>query len=218
MRFSLRKSWIFAFGIFLEACLEAPGAPSIVESSPQFFVCAAGNGSPCNADLQVSPADSFSVKVRTFPDSLQKKLRFLWTRIPSEILFEGNEFSTDTSRVPDSLVIADAEGNRYVRALTFVFDTAPRISETVPADGDTLRGNFSTAFRFAYSAIDDDPGDTLRYTVFLDSVEFGVGTITEFFQSGFSPGTHTFQVLVSDRFGLGDSTPKIRFFVAEVEP
>lgn len=211
--------WTFAFGIFLEACLEAPDAPNFAETSPRFSVCIARENAPCNAELQVSPADSFTIRVQTVPDSLQKKLRFLWVRIPNEILFEGDEFSTDTSRVPDSLVIADVQGNRLARELAFLFDTPPRLSQkTVPADGDTLRGNFSTAFRFAYSATDDDSDDTIRYTVVLDSAVFDVGTATEFFQSGFSPGPHEFRIFVEDGFGLRDSTSRIRFFVAEDIP
>ncbi len=140
----------------------------------------------------------------------------MWKKAPDRILHEGPEFSTDTSRVPDSLVVLDRYENRLSKPLHFIFDTAPKFSaQTVPAENDTLRGDSLTAFRFAYSATDDDPGDTLFYTVLLDSNRYAVGTITEFFQSGFSPGEHSFRVIATDRYGLSDSTPQIRFFVEE---
>lgn len=217
----LRRSpqWaIPLFGLLFAACLETPNAPRISADTPTIAVCAEQNGRLFQETLQLSPSDSFTLKASSIPDSFQQKLRFLWQSASREILHEGSDFSTDTSRVPDSLVALDRYGNRLSKPLHFVFDTAPKLSaRTVPAENDTLRGNRSTAFRFAYSATDPDPGDTLFYTVFIDSSRYDVGALTEFFQSGFSPGEHFFQVFAKDLYGLSDSTPPIRFLVAEDE-
>lgn len=207
------------FCLLFAACLETPSAPRISAGTPTIAVCAEQKNVPCQNSLQLSPSDSFTVKVQVFPDSLQKKLCFLWKNFSGLILHEGPEFSTDTSRVPDSLVILDRYENRLSRPLRFIFDTAPKFSEvTLPAENDTLRGDSSTAFRFAYMATDDDPNDTLFYTVVIDSNLYAVGPLTEFFQSGFSPGEHFFQAFAKDLYGLSDSTPQIRFFVKEDEP
>lgn len=214
---SLRRT-IPLFCLFLVACLETPQAPRISADTPRIDVCAEQDGNFIRDTLQLSPSDSFTLKAYATPDSFQERLRFLWKRASGEILHEGSDFSTDTSRVPDSLVSLDRYENRLAKPLHFVFDTAPKFSEaTVPEENDTLRGDRSTAFRFAYSAIDSDPGDTVFYTVTIDSSRYDVGTLVEFFQSGFSPGEHFFQVFARDIYGLSDSTPRIRFFVAEDE-
>lgn len=206
------------FCLLFGACLETPSEPRISADTPSIAICAEQKNAFCQKSLQLSPSDSFTLKAQAIPDSFQKKLRFLWKKFPDRILHEGSEFSTDTSRVPDSLVLLDRYENRLSEPLHFIFDTAPKFSSlTVPAENDTLRGDSSTAFRFAYSATDDDPGDTLFYTIVLDSVRYDVGALTEFFQSGFSPGEHLFQAFARDHYGLSDSTPQIRFFV-EDEP
>lgn len=216
MRFLRRIIPLFC--LLFGACLETPSEPKISAETPTLAVCAEQGNASCQKSLQLSPSDSFTVKAQVSPDSFRGKLQFLWKMAPSQILCEGPEFSTDTSCVPDSLVAIDRYGNRLSKPLHFIFDTAPKLSaRTVPAKNDTLRGDSSTAFRFAYFATDNDPGDTLFYTVILDSVRYDVGTLTEFFQSGFSPGEHFFQVFAKDLYGLSDSTPQIRFLVAEDE-
>ncbi len=216
MRF-LRRTILLSCLLF-GACLETPNAPRISADTPAIAVRAEQDGIFTQGSLQLSPADSFTLKALTTPDSFRKDLRFLWKRTSGEILHEGCDFSTDTSRVPDSLVALDRYENRLSKPLRFIFDTAPKLSKrTVPAENDTLRGDSSTAFRFAYSATDTDPGDTIFYTVFIDSLHYDVGTLVEFFQSGFSPGEHFFQVFARDIYGLSDSTPQIRFLVAEDE-
>lgn len=216
----LRRTVPILFGsLLLEACLEAPDAPQIFAETPRISVCMFQNDTLCKIELQASPSDSFTLRANVFPESLFADLRFTWKRSPDEVLKEGSEFATDTSRVPDSLIASDRYGNRISEPLDFIFDSPPKfLDETVPEENDTLYGDASTAFLFAYGATDADPEDTLAYTVLLDSASFDAGTLTRFFQSGFAPGIHTFRVFVEDRYGLRDSTEIIRFFVVENEP
>ena len=210
-----RLIFLFLFCGILFACLEVPDSPVLSMESPPLSACLIQNSSPCKTTLQASPNDSFSVIAKISPAYLEDSLHFSW-KANGKILASNAQFKTDTSRVPDTLVAQDSYGNSLSFPLSFVFDTAPQIStKTIPANGDTLRGNATTAFLFAYSATDPDQNDSLFFTLELDSARFSVGTLTRIYQSGFSAGSHTFRVFVQDGYGLRDSSETIRFFVVE---
>lgn len=198
---------------FLFACLETPDSPEIFNRTPTVSICAVQRDSTCVQPLQVSPSDSFllDAHVSEFKDDL----KFQWVQAPKKILSEAPRFATESSCVPDSLLIFDTMGNRLSFPVSFLFDSAPILdSQTVPAEGDTLRGSATEAFFFSYSASDVDE-DSLFYTVVFDSLEFFAGTLTEIFQSGFTPGWHSFRIFVKDSYGLADSSDVIRFFVED---
>lgn len=219
MRKRFRTAWIFFSGIFLIACLESPDSPKINSEPISVSICAFQRDSSCTVPLQLSPRDSFSLYAKISSKKNDGELFLRWILDDGKILADGAQFSTDSSNAPDSLILLDSEGNRLGTFVEYLFDNAPKFNaETAPADGDTLVGDSTFAFRFAYSATDADEGDTLRYTVVWDSVSFYAGTQTELFQSGFSPGLHTFWVIVEDPHGQSDTSKTVRFVVSEEFP
>ncbi|MBP5247305.1 MAG: hypothetical protein J6Z31_05535 [Fibrobacter sp.] len=207
---------IFGICVWIVACLEAPGSPEISSDTPEISICLFQADSSCGNPLQASPTDSFTLYAKVTPSSYTSKLSFIWKTSTEKTLQKGSQFSTDTSRVPDSLIILDNYENRLAYALDFIFDTAPVMKKkTVPADGDTLFGDSTTAFLFEYFATDADKGDSLFYTLVLDSTEYFAGTLTSVYQSGFAIGNHQYRILVEDAYGLKDSTDWISFTVQE---
>ncbi len=213
--------WTICFfgicAIFI-ACLETPNSPEFSGASSEISVCIYQTDSSCINPLQVSPTDSFTLYAKVFPSDYTSKLSFIWKGASGKTLHKGSHFSTDTSRVPDSLIVLDKYENRFALALDFIFDTAPEfLDETVPANGDVLIGDSTTAFLFEYSATDADKGDSLFYTLVLDSTEYFAGTLTSLYQSGLTIGKHRFRIFVRDGYGLKDSTDWISFTVQREE-
>lgn len=200
-----------------QACLEAPSSPKISGGTLSVSVCARQRDTSCSAPFQISPADSFALFAKILPDSAAQKLSFRWVK-GGEELCPAAIFATDSSRAPDSLLVEDSQGNRLSTPVAFLFDSAPVFQGILsPADGDTLSGDSTTSFHFAYAARDDDAGDSLFYTLEFDAEPFYAGTLTEVFTSGFSAGTHTFRVTVKDSFGLSDTSDAVTFFVRSGE-
>lgn len=200
-----------------QACLEAPSSPEISGTTLSVSVCALQRDTSCSVPFQISPADSFTLFAETLPDSAVKKLSFRWVKGKEE-LCPSAVFATDSSRAPDTLLVEDSQGNRLSAPVAYLFDSAPVFQGILsPADGDTLAGDSTTAFRFAYAARDDDAGDSLFYTLEFDGEPFFAGTHTEVSTSGFSAGAHTFRITVKDSFGLADSSDVVRFFVRSGE-
>lgn len=216
MKLPLRTIWVLGICVFLIACLETPDSPEVSSTTPEILICISQTDSSCTSPLQASPTEPFTLQANVFPSSAKSELSFKWISAKSETLKTGTPFKTDTSRVPDSLIVTDDNKNRLSFALDFIFDTAPVLnSKTVPANGDTLFGDSTTAFFFEYSATDADKGDSLVYTLVLDSTEYFAGSMTTLYQSGLAEGEHAFRVIVQDVYGLKDSTDWIEFTVQE---
>jgi len=206
--------WFFGICAFFTACLESPDSPEISSDTPEISICILQSDSSCTNPLQASPTDSFTLYANVYPKAYTSRLSFIWKTTSGKSLKNGNPFATDTSCVPDSLIILDKYKNRLAYALEFIFDTAPVLSsKTIPAQGDTLVGDSTTAFLFEFSATDADKGDSLFYTIELDSTKYYAGTFTSIYQSGLTTGTHKFRVFVQDVYGLKDSTDWISFIV-----
>lgn len=206
--------WILGVCVFFIACLETPDSPEISSTTPEIAICVFQSDSSCANPLQVSPTDSFTLYASVDPKESAAKLSFTWKSAEGKSLETGISFVTDTSCVPDSLVVLDKYKNRLAYALDFIFDTAPILnSKTVPENGDTLTGDSTTAFLFEFSATDADKGDSLFYTLELDSTQYKAGTFTSVYQSGLAPGSHRFRVFVQDSYGLKDSSDWISFIV-----
>ena len=88
--------------------------------SPTLSACLIQNSSPCKNTLQASPNDSFSVIAKISPAYLEDSLHFSW-KANGKILASNAQFKTDTSRVPDTLVVQDSYGNSLSFPLSFVF-------------------------------------------------------------------------------------------------
>lgn len=214
-----RTLWIFLAGILVVACLDSPDSPQINSEPVSISVCAFQKDSSCADPLKISPRDSFTLYAKISPGAAAGELSLRWVLGGGKVLAEGLEFKTDSSHAPDSLLVFDAEKNRLGTKIEYLFDNPPQFDSILsPADGDTLAGDSTTAFRFAYAASDADEGDSLFFTAVWDSVEFYAGTLTEVYQSGFSEGAHTFQVFVQDSRGQSDSSQTIRFYVREALP
>jgi len=210
--------WVLGVCVFLIACLETPDSPEVSSTTPEILICISQTDSSCSTPLQASPTEPFTLQAKVSPSSVQSELSFKWILASGKTLKTGTTFETDTSQVPDSLIVTDDYKNRLSFALDFIFDTAPVLSsQTVPAKGDTLLGDSTTAFLFEYSATDADKGDSLVYTLVLDSTEYFAGSLTSVYQSGFAVGEHRFRVFVQDVYGLQDSTDWVTFTVQEEE-
>lgn len=210
--------WVLGVCVFLIACLETPDSPEVSSTTPEILICISQTDSSCSTPLQASPTEPFTLQAKVSPSSVQSELSFKWILASGKTLKTGSTFETDTSQVPDSLIVTDDYKNRLSFALDFIFDTAPVLSsQTVPAKGDTLLGDSTTAFLFEYSATDADKGDSLVYTLVLDSTEYFAASLTSVYQSGFAVGEHRFRVFVQDVYGLQDSTDWVTFTVQEEE-
>jgi hypothetical protein len=210
--------WVLGVCVFLIACLETPDSPEVSSTTPEILICISQTDSSCSTPLQASPTEPFTLQAKVSPSSVQSELSFKWILASGKTLKTGTTFETDTSQVPDSLIVTDDYKNRLSFALDFIFDTAPVLSsQTVPAKGDTLLGDSTTAFLFEYSATDADKGDSLVYTLVLDSTEYFAAALTSVYQSGFAVGEHRFRVFVQDVYGLQDSTDWVTFTVQEEE-
>jgi hypothetical protein len=205
-----------AAGIFIAGCLEVPGTPDVSESAPRISVLLFQSGHSDSTQLQATPLKEFTLRAEVSPDSVKNRLHYRWSRGTAVIADSQEMVIADTARIPDKLTVADDEGNSIQVSFRVLLNTPPQMdSSATPAAGDTLYGNSRTAFTFAWGASEADAGDTLLYTLTIDSTDYSAGALTQVQQSGVAPGNHKFRVRVEDSFGDADTLAWHKFTVID---
>ena len=200
----------------LAGCLEVQETPDVSESAPQISVLLFQAGHSDSTLLQATPLKKFTLRAQVSPDSLESSLHYRWTRGTAIIANTQEAVIKDTSKIPNALTVTDDEGNSIQSSFKVLLNTPPQMdSAATPADGDTLYGNARTAFTFTWNANDADTGDTLSYTLTIDSTDYSAGSLTQVQQSGLIPGTHKFRVRVEDSFGDADTLVSHKFTVID---
>lgn len=169
--------------------------------------------------------DSALLVAEVSPDFYKDKIRYLWFK-DNEILDSGITYKILSSFmlsdfieelfIPNRLVIFDSENNQIECKFEIQLNVPPQISkQTTPADGDTLFGDFYTPFLFKWNSYDLDENDKIQNILQIDETFYHLGNLNQIMQSGFTPGKHTFRVIVKDNIGIMDSLDFREFFVVD---
>ena len=209
----------------LLGCLDIPDEPEVGTELERIDVFLIQDGNPDSTLLKIRPNDSAVVRASAYPRQLKKRLSYHWLYKAGEsstVLGDDPEYTIpaypEKKDIPNSLEVTDEIGNSVSLDFKIVANMRPVLdSVTTPADGDTLYGNTHTSILFSWYSEDTDTFDwrTLDHTLIIDSVPYSVGRLTEIRQSGFTPGAHTFQVIVRDSYGDADTLPEKTFHMVD---
>lgn len=211
--------------ILFSACFDIPSEPSTKNAIDRVSIQIEQNGKTDSTLLKIHPQDSAVVSAMVHPDKFKKNLSFAWyhtTNNKDQVLIGEAPSITIPSKssenhIPDYLVVTDKEGNSTTVKFEIIVNTPPEFNgETTPANGDTLYGNTTTSFQFKWHSLDKD-NERLTHAIIIDSSRYEVGDLTSIYQSGFTEGKHTFQIVVFDAYGDSDSTSIISFYVENKE-
>ena len=213
-----------AGGIF-GGCLDIPEPVEDRTKILSVEVCLKQSGITYSEPLKANSSKKAELIAEVIPNDEKKKVKYYWY-IGEDILDSGSTYSISTTFmsstffsenfIPDRLVVEDREGNKLEKKFHVIVNTPPLISEeTIPADGDTLYGNQSTPFTFAWLTTDRDQDDRLENILEIDGISYHVGELNQVIQSGFKEGEHTFRIIVEDLQGDKDSLPIQEFFVVD---
>ena len=214
-----------AAGGFLSACLDIPEAVDDSSKITQVEVLIKQFGQTSSEPLRVNANTKAELIAEVYPDKEKKKVKYYWY-IDEDILDSGSTYKISTTFmsstffsenfIPNRLVVKDREGSILEKEFHVSVNTPPELSkETIPADGDTLYGNSSTPFTFAWLSKEKDQNDRLENILEIDGERYHVGELNQVIQSGFKEGTHTFRIIVEDLQGDKDSLPIQEFFVVD---
>lgn len=213
----------------LWGCLDIPHSPKTSQGVERINVYVSQKGVQDSSVLKIHPGDTATLKVYVYPRQYKKDLTFEWLNKSlfedsPEImsLGEGTEFKippyTSPSLIPSVLRASDKQGNSMNISFNVIMNSPPTMNtNTKPAQGDTLYGNSSTAFLFAWGAMDPDLlyDDNLSFTLIIDKKTYHVGNLTSIQQSGFSEGEHSFKIIVTDMYNDSDTLKSRNFFVID---
>ena len=212
---------VLSAGIALSACFEIPSKPNEGSSVNVISIYVKQDGKIDSTLLKIHPQDSAEILVNILPAALAPKLHFKWIRINEEnddiLLGTGDTFKIRKNAtigiIPNKLIAIDTEGNTLVTHFNIITNTPPEIDQiTRPQQSDTLYGNQKTSFLFEWNSHDND-NEEFSHTILIDKVPYVVGEFNSIRQSGFEEGKHTFQVIVTDKYGDTDSSAVIKFYV-----
>lgn len=209
------KAFLGAFlALFLAACLDVPSSYEGSATLNSAMVKLVLNGDTTSV-LEAPAGSSFTVLAVTDPASVASGLSFTWLS-GGEALATGEAFLYDsTTALPDSLLLEDEAGNALGLAFTVVLNSAPEFLDFLtPAEGDTLVGEATDAFLFAWEATDLD-GDSLTFIFEKDGTELPAGAWSSIYASGFDEGAHSVRVIVEDPYGDTDTSGTLSFYVVE---
>jgi len=211
--------------IFLSGCLDIPDTASEGIFLERVDILVFQDGNEDSTLLKIRPTDSALVAVSTYPRQFKHVLTFNWlyrTDDSSSVIGEGIEytipFAPEPEDIPNAIRITDDIGNTLTYEFEIVVNMKPVLEPaTIPADGDTLYGNRTTAIKFKWNSYDIDDFDvnSLEHELIIDNVSYSVGLLNEVMQSGFDEGGHTFQVIVRDSFGDADTLPARTFYIVD---
>ena len=221
-RFSKLKAAVLIFAaLSFYGCLELPDEPGAPPEIDNISVYVKQKGVSDSSVLKISPMDSATLKVCVHPRQYRDELSFEWYN-NTKLLGKEKSYTikalSSKDKIPTQLKIYDPLGSERSISFKIILNTPPRmLSITSPAAGDTLYGNFETAFLFKWNAYDDDIsyGDELRYTLVIDKNRFELGPLTDIRQSGLEPGEHSTYVVVTDSYGDRDSIAPQKFFIID---
>ena len=221
-RFSKLKAAVLIFAaLSFYGCLELPDEPGAPPEIDNISVYVKQKGVSDSSVLKISPMDSATLKASVHPRQYRDELSFEWYN-NTKLLGKGKSYTitalSSKDKIPTQLKIYDPLGSERTISFKIILNTPPRmLSITSPAAGDTLYGNFETAFLFKWNAYDDDIsyGDELRYTLVIDKNRFELGPLTDIRQSGLEPGEHSTYVVVTDSYGDRDSIAPQKFFIID---
>lgn len=200
----------------LASCLTTPETPDMSESVPTLSILMIQEGHNDSTNLKVATNSEFSLKAKVTPQSDQSQLEFVWMR-DSKKLGTSKVIDLDSNDViPNSLKVTDKEGNSLSVSFEVILNTPPQMEEkTIPSEGDTLYGNFFTAFRFSWASTDPDEDEVCSHFLQIDSTIYSTTDLLEIQQAGLSPGSHEFRVWVVDSFGDADTLDWRSFTVVD---
>ena len=221
----LNVSLALAASALFSACLDVPHAPNDPQKISNVSVFAKQFDEAIEEPIKINSTEKAELIAEVTPSKYKNKIKYYWYN-DDEILDSGATYTISTTYmtssflsknfIPDRLVIKDGEGNSLETTFTVKVNNPPQIlAETIPADGDTLYGNIHTPFLFSWQSFDRDGSKGLENVLEIDGVQYQVGELQQVMQSGFSAGTHTFRILVTDSLGDKDSTDKQEFFVID---
>jgi len=209
----------------LSGCLDLPEDPNESQYVERVDVFLFQDGTPDSTLLKIRPNDSAVVRATIYPRQFKNSLTFHWLYCKGDsatIIGDSAEYTIPASPkaydIPNALEVFDEVGNTLRKDFVINVNMAPMLYDwTVPADGDTLYGNKHTTIRFQWKSYDSDSFDDgkLQHTLVIDGNEYPVSRLTEIMQSGFTEGTHTFQIIVHDTFGDADTLAPRTFYMLD---
>ena len=174
--------------------------------------------SETSSNLQIQKGKDFSLLVKIYPEYLAESLEYFWFKKDS-LLSKKKVFLFDKKNpvLPDSIAISDEAKNYSGKSFEVILNTNPEFLKwNFPKNGDTLYADFTEVIYFSFDAKDDD-ADTLQYTFKHENELYFLGTENSFYQSGFSPGKHSVEIIVEDPFFGKDTSSVLTFFVKSRE-
>ncbi|MCF0215496.1 MAG: hypothetical protein HUK21_03370 [Fibrobacteraceae bacterium] len=208
-------------GIVLSSCLEIPSDPNTSKKVKSIQLYIIQDEKKDSTTLKINPNAQAELSVQVKPSKYEGNLKYTWYH--NEIELESNQSYTlkahcKSDSIPNRLVVKDKENNQDTLDFNIIVNSKPYFYQPAkPASGDTLYGNVSTTFTFAWYTSDDDIADqeTLTHIIKIDDTQYNVSSLTTIAQSGFNPGEHSFTVYVKDSFNEWDSLPSQHFFVVD---
>ena len=199
------------------ACLDIPDSPEPKNTASYVTVYAIQKDKADSASLKIHPESPATLKAEVYPKELESELDFAWYR--DSLLDSGDTFKipsyAEKESIPNRLVVKDSEGNKADLSFEITVNSPPTFTEDFsPAQGDTLYGTTRTSFAFSWKAEDSEDA-ALDYILELDTDRYYVGALENIQQSGLTPGTHLFRVIVKDSEGDTDTLPLVKFYVVD---
>lgn len=163
--------------------------------------------------LQVPANETFKLKAKVTPQSLEPDLVFSWFSNGNEIARGAIYEYTKSSAIPDSIEIHDAAKNSIGMAFQVIQNSAPIFEKLIePQNGDTLKGLKNASYKFSWLASDPD-NDSLTYILEIDGKPYPTGLWNSVYQGNIAYGTHSLRIIVNDNFNNSDTSSTSTFFV-----
>lgn len=201
----------------LAACLDVPHEPSSYRRVSSIEVHTIQNGVEDSTLLKVNPNDSVQFVAVVKPKAAKDELAYYWYN-DGELIDSGRTLTVNPRfalNIPEILVVKDKGENEREIEIHIVMNSPPELSQkTTPADGDTLFATSTSPVTFRWIATDED-SDDLNNVLIIDGTRYPVGELNEVQQSGFKPGEHTFEIIVTDPYGDADTLPERTFYTID---
>lgn len=204
-----------ALGCLLVACLDIPNAPDSSNRIESINVHVYQYDSVDSTYLKIDPADSATLAAIVTPKSLERDLEFYWYSSEDKLLREGQFYPVlpGNSVIPCKLTVVDKENNSKSVSFTTFSNSAPTLGDvTIPTEGDSINAAKDSPILFQWTS-HDSRDDKLTHVLQIDSISYNVGDFTKVYQSGFDAGKHTFRVIVTDSYGVSDTTSWVNFWI-----
>lgn len=199
----------------LTACLDIPDAPDGSNKATEIIITVYQDEEDVSTHLKINTGKSATIKGAVKPTVPEEEITFTWY-LDKEWLGEGATFLCQypgIDDIPNRLVVSDREGNSLEKSFSITINASPKIySNILPADSSEFHINFHQSVTFKWYSNDADD-DVLENQLVIDEQIYNVGPLTQVSQSGFSPGRHTFYIIVKDSKGDTDKSQERTFFV-----